>query len=130
MVLWILIHVGRTPCMGDHPCSKTATYTGQHERRCEAHRHPCLEWDSSPRSQSQWEKKFHALDRATTVITLPFIPRCFLPELPVLMKERFPYKIPKSIFDFKESRPWACRVHSKSFQKLSRKINRNTKPTT
>jgi hypothetical protein len=30
---------------------KTATCTGQHKHRIRAYSHPCLEWDSSPRSQ-------------------------------------------------------------------------------
>jgi hypothetical protein len=36
-----------------------------HKHRINAHRHPCLEWDSNPRSQ-RWG--VHALDRAATVI--------------------------------------------------------------
>jgi hypothetical protein len=28
-----------------------ATYTGKHKHRINAHRHPCLEWDSNPQSQ-------------------------------------------------------------------------------
>jgi hypothetical protein len=30
---------------------KAATYTEQHRHRINAHRHPCHEWDSNPRSQ-------------------------------------------------------------------------------
>jgi hypothetical protein len=30
---------------------KAATYTGQHKHRIIADKHPCLEWDSHPRSQ-------------------------------------------------------------------------------
>jgi hypothetical protein len=26
-------------------------HTGQHKHRINAHRHPCLEWDSNPRSR-------------------------------------------------------------------------------
>jgi hypothetical protein len=42
---------------------KVATYTRQHKHRIKAHRHPCLEWDSNPRSQCLSEK-----DRAANVI--------------------------------------------------------------
>jgi hypothetical protein len=30
---------------------KADTYTGQHKHRTKADRHPCLQWDSNPRSQ-------------------------------------------------------------------------------
>jgi hypothetical protein len=30
---------------------RAATYTEQHQHRINAHRYPCLEWDSKPRSQ-------------------------------------------------------------------------------
>jgi hypothetical protein len=49
--LWSLYTVGRTPCSGDQPCNKATTNTGQHKRRRNADRHPCLEWDSNPWSQ-------------------------------------------------------------------------------
>jgi hypothetical protein len=45
--------------------SKAATYTQNNTNRINAHRHPCLEWDSNPRSQ---RSSVHALDRAVTVI--------------------------------------------------------------
>jgi hypothetical protein len=32
------------------------------------HRHPCLEWDSNPRSQRSSERTVHVLDRAATVL--------------------------------------------------------------
>jgi hypothetical protein len=49
--LWIQQTAGRTPWTGDQPCRKVATCTGQHKHRRNAHRHPCLEWDSNPCSQ-------------------------------------------------------------------------------
>jgi hypothetical protein len=36
---------------------KAATYTGQHKRRINADRHPCLEWDWNPRSQCSSERR-------------------------------------------------------------------------
>jgi hypothetical protein len=36
---------------------KAATYTGQHRHRINAHRHPCLEWDSKPRSQRSSKRR-------------------------------------------------------------------------
>jgi hypothetical protein len=44
----ILYTVGRSPWTGDQ------AVTGQHKHRINAHRHPCLKWDSSPRFQC-WE---------------------------------------------------------------------------
>jgi hypothetical protein len=74
---------------------------------------------------SQWAKTFDALDCAATVITLPFIPWCLLPKLPVLIKERFPYKIEKNIFDFTESRLMdlssTTQTFSENFQKNEQK---------
>jgi hypothetical protein len=61
--------------MGDQPYREAATYAGKHKHRSNANRYPCLELDSSPRSQCLSGRSiFHALDRATTVIgTLIFI---------------------------------------------------------
>jgi hypothetical protein len=41
--------------------------TGQHKHRINAHKHPCPEWDSSPRAFER-AKTVHALDCAATVI--------------------------------------------------------------
>jgi hypothetical protein len=41
-----LYTVGRTPWTGDQPVARRLP-----TRRISAHRHPCLEWDSDPRSQ-------------------------------------------------------------------------------
>jgi hypothetical protein len=49
--LWILWTVGRTHCTSDQLRRKAATYTGQHEQKIKADRHPCFEWDLNPRSQ-------------------------------------------------------------------------------
>jgi hypothetical protein len=35
---------------GISPSQGRAAYTGQHKHRIKAHRHPCLKWDSNPRS--------------------------------------------------------------------------------
>jgi hypothetical protein len=45
----ILYRVGRTPWTGDH--------IEQHKHRINAQRHPCLEWDSNPRSPRSSERR-------------------------------------------------------------------------
>jgi hypothetical protein len=40
----------------------------RHKHRINAERHPCLEWNSKPRSVFERVKTFHALDSAATVI--------------------------------------------------------------
>jgi hypothetical protein len=47
----ILYKVGRTPWTGISPSQGRYLHTEQHKHRINAHRHPCLEWDSNPRSQ-------------------------------------------------------------------------------
>jgi hypothetical protein len=48
----IFYTVGRTPWTGDQPVARPLpAHTGQHKHRINAHRHPCLKWDSYPRSQ-------------------------------------------------------------------------------
>jgi hypothetical protein len=42
--------------------------TGQHKHRINAHKHPCLEWDSNPRPVFVRAKTVHALDRVATVV--------------------------------------------------------------
>jgi hypothetical protein len=46
-----LYTVGRTPWTEDQPVEGHYLHIGQHKHRINAHRHPCLEWDSNPRSQ-------------------------------------------------------------------------------
>jgi hypothetical protein len=46
-----LYTVGRTPWMGNQPVASLCLHAEQHKHRINAHRHPCLEWDSNPRSQ-------------------------------------------------------------------------------
>jgi hypothetical protein len=42
----------RSPWTGDQPVTRPLpAHTGQHKYRINAHRHPCLKWDSNPRSQ-------------------------------------------------------------------------------
>jgi hypothetical protein len=44
-------------------------HTQQQKHRLNTHRHPCLEWDSNPRTQRfERAKTVHVLDRAATVI--------------------------------------------------------------
>jgi hypothetical protein len=46
----------RTVWTGDQPVARPLpTHTGQHEHRINAHRHPCLEWESNPRSRCSSE---------------------------------------------------------------------------
>jgi hypothetical protein len=46
-----LTTVGRTPWTGDQPIAMLLPYTGQHKHRINGDKHPCLEWDSKPRTQ-------------------------------------------------------------------------------
>jgi hypothetical protein len=50
---------------GIGPSQGRYLHTEQHKHRINANRHPCLEWDSNPRSQ--WAKTIYASDRAATV---------------------------------------------------------------
>jgi hypothetical protein len=43
-------------------------FTEGHKHRMNAHRHPCLEWDSNPRSQCSSGRRRFALDSAATAI--------------------------------------------------------------
>jgi hypothetical protein len=65
--------VGRTPWTGDHPVTRLLT-----THRINTRKHPCLEWESNPRSQRSNErtKTVHAIDRATTVIGSLHITLC------------------------------------------------------
>jgi hypothetical protein len=48
----IFYTVGSTPWAGDQSIARPLpAHTGQHKHRINAHRHPCLKWDSNPRSQ-------------------------------------------------------------------------------
>jgi hypothetical protein len=50
--------VGRTPWTGDQPVAKPLpTHTEQHKHRINAHRHPCLEWDSNIWSKNSRERR-------------------------------------------------------------------------
>jgi hypothetical protein len=54
----IFYTVGRTPWMEISSLQGLYLHTGQHKHRINAHRHPCLKWDSNPRSQcsNEWRK--------------------------------------------------------------------------
>jgi hypothetical protein len=43
--------VDRTPWTGISPSQGLYLHIGQHKHRINANRHPCLKWDSKPRSQ-------------------------------------------------------------------------------
>jgi hypothetical protein len=45
----ILYTVGRTPWTGDQPVTMPLPTHRKTSRRINAHKHPCLEWDSNPR---------------------------------------------------------------------------------
>jgi hypothetical protein len=47
----ILYTVGRTPWWGISSSQGCYLHMGQHKHRINAHRHPCLEWDSNQLSQ-------------------------------------------------------------------------------
>jgi hypothetical protein len=58
--------VGRTPWTGISPLRGRYLNIEQHKQnKCTQYKHPCLKWDSNPRSQLSSER---ALDRAATVI--------------------------------------------------------------
>jgi hypothetical protein len=70
-VLLFLYTAGRTPWTGDQPVAKplpTQRITQTQNKR--THRHPCLEWNSNPRSQRSSERRqfMPYKDRAATVI--------------------------------------------------------------
>jgi hypothetical protein len=47
----IIYTVGRIPWTGISPSQGLYIHTQQHKHRINAHKHPCLEWDSNPRFQ-------------------------------------------------------------------------------
>jgi hypothetical protein len=65
-----LYTVGRTPWTGDQPVARSLpAHTGQHKHKINAHRHPCLKWDSNPRSQClSGRRQVHGLGRPAIVI--------------------------------------------------------------
>jgi hypothetical protein len=63
------IHSQQDSLDGGSARRKAATYTQNNTNGINAHRHPCLEWDSKPRPQLfERTKRVHALDCAATVI--------------------------------------------------------------
>jgi hypothetical protein len=49
-------------------------HTEEHKHRINAHRHPCLEWDSNPRSQrSSWRRRFMARPRGLCFRRFPYL---------------------------------------------------------
>jgi hypothetical protein len=50
----IFYTVGRTPWRGDQPVARPPP---THKHRINAYKHPCLEWDSNPRSQNSRERR-------------------------------------------------------------------------
>jgi hypothetical protein len=55
----ILYTVGRTPWTGDQPAARPLLKqrTTQTQNKPTQYRHPCLEWDSKPRSQRSSERR-------------------------------------------------------------------------
>jgi hypothetical protein len=53
---------------GISPLQGRYLHTEQHKHRINAHRHPCLKWESNPHSVFDRARTVHALDRAATVI--------------------------------------------------------------
>jgi hypothetical protein len=54
---------------GGSASRKAATYTGLHKHGINAHRQPCLDWDSNPKSQCfERTKTSRALGLAATMI--------------------------------------------------------------
>jgi hypothetical protein len=53
----ILYAVSRTPWTGISPSQGRYLHTEQRKHKINAHRHPCLEWDSNPQSQRSSERR-------------------------------------------------------------------------
>jgi hypothetical protein len=54
----ILYTVGRTPWTGDQSAGRpVTTHRTQTQNKRTHYRHPCLEWDSNPRSQRPSERR-------------------------------------------------------------------------
>jgi hypothetical protein len=51
IVPWFVYTVSRSPWTGDQPVARPLPAPGQHKHRMNAHRHPCLKWNSNTRSQ-------------------------------------------------------------------------------
>jgi hypothetical protein len=60
----ILYTVGRTPWRGISPSQIRYLYTQQHKHIINTYRHPCLEWDSNPRSQRSSERPLWSEQRS------------------------------------------------------------------
>jgi hypothetical protein len=60
-VSWSFYTVGRTPWTGDQPSQSRYLHTEQHKHRINTNRHPCLKWDSNPRSQRSSERRLFML---------------------------------------------------------------------
>jgi hypothetical protein len=57
-----LYRVGRTPWTGDQPVARPLPTHRTTKNRINAHRHPCLEWDSNPPSQrSSGQRQFSSI---------------------------------------------------------------------
>jgi hypothetical protein len=61
---FILYTVGMTPWTGNSPSQSLYLHTEQHKHRINAHRHPCLKWDSNPRPQCSSERRQFMLKTA------------------------------------------------------------------
>jgi hypothetical protein len=58
----ILYTVGRTPWTGDQPVAKPLPTPGTAKTR-NTHRHPCLEWDSNPRSRGHCDRPLLSISK-------------------------------------------------------------------
>jgi hypothetical protein len=61
---FILYTVGKTPSTGDQPVAKPLPA----QSRINAQRHPCLEWDSNPRSQCSSRRRRGHCDRPISLL--------------------------------------------------------------
>jgi hypothetical protein len=55
--------VGRTPWTGDQSVARPLPTHGTTQTQNKLHRHPCLEWNSNPRSQCPWLRRRGHCDR-------------------------------------------------------------------
>jgi hypothetical protein len=73
-----LYTVGRTPWTGDQSIGGRFVHTEQHKHRINAHRRPCLEWDSDLRSQyssgrrprGQCDRRNHSLAHRISLFSI------------------------------------------------------------
>lgn len=80
----ILYTLGRTPWTGDQSVARPLP-----THRIKAHRHPCLDWDSNPRSQCSFLKPRSHCDRLTPYSGINYTPFYFVKYKPYWSYENY-----------------------------------------